>query len=53
MSAKTMEKARLLKVLQAKRKRFEALISGLAEAEMMQPALDGNWSVNDLLDLWI
>jgi len=49
MSSKTMDKVRLFKALQTERKRLEALLSEVTEAQMIQPGVEGNWSVKDLL----
>jgi hypothetical protein len=44
-----MTKTKLLKLIRSERKAFEELLEGLDQEKMLQPTLDGDWSVKDIL----
>ncbi|MBK8902682.1 MAG: ClbS/DfsB family four-helix bundle protein [Anaerolineaceae bacterium] len=44
-----MNKQQVLAMAQAEFERWEALLSGLSEAELLATVLDGGWSIKDVL----
>lgn len=44
-----MSKAKLLELSQAERQRFTALIGTLSQAQILQPGVQGQWSVKDIV----
>ena len=44
-----MTKRKLLDLIRSERKAFEEQLEGLDEEKMLQPTLDGDWSIKDIL----
>lgn len=43
------DKAALLEVIRSERARFETLLAGLTEAQMVEPGVEADWSIKDLM----
>lgn len=49
MSAETMTKAQLLERMRAGRAEWEALLAVVPESRMIEPDVEGEWSIKDIL----